>query len=30
MFPENKITLSTSDAALIAAWCLEYNKKKES
>jgi len=29
MFPENKITLSTSDAALIAAWCLEYNKKKE-
>ena len=29
MFPENKITLSTSVAALIAAWCLEYNKKKE-
>lgn len=30
MMPENKITLSTSDAALIAVWYLKHNEKKES
>jgi len=29
MFPENKITLSTSDAALIAAWYIRYKEAEE-
>ena len=29
MMPKNKITLSTSDAALIAVWYLKYNEEKE-